>query len=203
MVTALILGGVALAAVSWMLVARGTVSVWAAMTPTYAVLGALSLLTGRIAWTGDVGEFSAAVGGFAAGLALWGATRAFVAVVRRWPAFERHVAAVYDQRGDLSLLAALALAALVVSPGEELFWRGLVQSEAAPEAPAAGAALAWGGYVAVNAASRRLPIVAAAVVAGAVWGALAWWSGGVLAPMLCHVVWTGSMIALPPRSAGR
>src|SRR5438477_412879 len=39
---------------------------------------------------------------------------------------------------------------------------------------------------------------AAAVVGGAAWGGLAFWTRGVLAPLLCHAVWTSCMIALPP-----
>jgi len=36
-----------------------------------------------------------------------------------------------------------------------------------------------------------------------VWSALGWWSGGALAPLGCHVVWTGLMLSFPvvPRGA--
>jgi membrane protease YdiL (CAAX protease family) len=54
-------------------------------------------------------------------------------------------------------------------------------------------------YVVANVPSRSLPIVAGAIVGGALWGALAWWSGGVLAPLASHILWTGAMLALPPR----
>jgi membrane protease YdiL (CAAX protease family) len=49
--------------------------------------------------------------------------------------------------------------------------------------------------------SRSLPIVAGALVGGALWGALAWWSGGVLAPLASHILWTGLMLARPPRAS--
>ena len=55
---------------------------------------------------------------------------------------------------------------------------------------------------AVNAASGFLALVAGAVVGGAVWGALAWWTHGVLAPLLCHGVWTGLMLVRPPVRPG-
>jgi membrane protease YdiL (CAAX protease family) len=35
------------------------------------------------------------------------------------------------------------------------------------------------------------------VVGGAVWVGLAWWTGGVLASLACHIVWTGMMVAFP------
>ena len=89
-------------------------------------------------------------------------------------------------------------------PAEELFWRSLFQGHLAAvlSGGAAAAALAWLGYVVANVPSGSLPIVAGAVVGGALWSGLAWWSGGVLAPLGSHILWTGLMLALPP-GAGR
>ncbi len=69
-------------------------------------------------------------------------------------------------------------------------------------AGAAAAMAAWVGYVVANMPSRSLPIVAGAVVGGALWTGLAWWSGGVLASLASHILWTGLMLACPP-GAGR
>ena len=41
-----------------------------------------------------------------------------------------------------------------------------------------------------------------AVVAGFLWGVLGWWSAGVVAPLASHILWTGLMLALPPKAAG-
>jgi membrane protease YdiL (CAAX protease family) len=92
----------------------------------------------------------------------------------------------------------------VFAPGEELFWRGLVQGSIAGSlSPVWGAALSWLAYIVVNAASGSLAITAGAVVAGAVWTLLAFWSGGVLASILSHAIWTGLMLALPPGGTQR
>jgi membrane protease YdiL (CAAX protease family) len=137
-------------------------------------------------------------------VALWAATVAFVMVVRRWPVFDRHVAEIYDQRRGLSLWLALFLAAGVTASGEELFWRGLAQGYLAGSLSWPGAAAAvWAAYVAANLASRNLPIIAGAVVAGAVWGALAVWTHGVIASLLCHALWTALMLVAPPGAPGR
>src|SRR3712207_6717984 len=123
------------------------------MAASMALVGLLSVVLGKVSLATRVDAGKAALLGLAAGVALWGATRAFVEVVSRWPPFARHVEEIYDQRKGLSLGAALVLATIVVAPGEEAFWRGLVQSRIAEEGSRlAGAAVAWAGYVAANAA---------------------------------------------------
>jgi membrane protease YdiL (CAAX protease family) len=91
---------------------------------------------------------------------------------------------------------------LVVVPGEELFWRGLVVPElGASMGGVPGTILAWLAAVAITALWADLPFLAAAVVGGAVWTALAAWSGGVVAPLASHLVWTAAMVAWRPGAA--
>jgi membrane protease YdiL (CAAX protease family) len=61
-----------------------------------------------------------------------------------------------------------------------------------------GAVLAWAAYVGANAFSGSVPVVLGAVVGGGVWAALAAWTGGVVASLACHAMWTALMVALPP-----
>jgi membrane protease YdiL (CAAX protease family) len=87
-----------------------------------------------------------------------------------------------------------------VAPGEELLWRGVVLEtllSALDSGLAAGIA-AWALYVAANAVSGSVPIVLGAMVAGAAWTALASLTGGVVASVACHIVWTALMVAVPP-----
>jgi membrane protease YdiL (CAAX protease family) len=51
--------------------------------------------------------------------------------------------------------------------------------------------------VAVNLPSGNLAIIAGAVVGGAVWSALAWWTGGALASIVCHAIWTALILGFP------
>jgi hypothetical protein len=60
------------------------------------------------------------------------------------------------------------------------------------------AAGAWAAFVVANLPSRNLAIVAGSMVGGAAWVGLAVWSGGVVAGLSCHVVWTVLMLARPP-----
>lgn len=204
--TVVLMGAGAVAVfVGWIVVSAGRGSVWIVMGVVLGALCTASLATRRVVASGRLSVGTATAAGLGAGLALYGATVAFVVVVRRWPVFERHVAEVYDQRKGLSLPLALLLAAGVVAPSEEVFWRGLFQGRAGQAfGSGAGFAVAWAVYIAANAGSASLPILAAAVVSGGVWGGLALWTHGVLAGIWCHTLWTALMLAWPPpRSASR
>jgi membrane protease YdiL (CAAX protease family) len=205
MLTVTVMAVAALAVlVAWRFVALDMVSVWAAMGTVSAAAGVAALATGRVSLSPKLDWPWAVVAGIGAGISLYLATVGFVLVVRRWPVFDRHVAQIYDQRKGLSLPAALLLAAGTTAAGEEFFWRGLFESRLAVTIgwPLA-AVVTWSTYVIVNAASGSLAILAGAIVSGAVWGALALWTHGVLASLLCHGVWTGLMVTLPPGGAGR
>jgi membrane protease YdiL (CAAX protease family) len=123
----------------------------------------------------------------------------FLSVVQGWELLQRHTAELYGRRGGLSLGTTVILAAVIVVAGEELLWRGVVQGLAGGafgELP--GAAIAWAAYVAANAFSGSAPIILGGIVGGAVWTALAAWTGGIAASLACHAVWTALMVVLPP-----
>lgn len=184
---------------AWYLIRARSFSVWPAMGITFAAMGALSLASDRVRWAEEVGLGPAIAVGLGSGVALYALTVAFFRVARRWDLLRHHTTSLYEHRAGASPVGALAVGALVVSSGEELFWRGLVHDLAiASVGSLQGAVMAWGLYVAANIGSGSLPIVLGAVVGGAAWGTLAWWSGGVAASVACHALWTGLMIARPP-----
>jgi membrane protease YdiL (CAAX protease family) len=191
-------GGVAVFT-AWRMVVGRRATVWNLIAPLTGLLGAAAVLTGRVGLSPGVHPVAAAVAGVGAGILLYGATAAFVLIVRRWPVFDRHVAEIYGQRRGFPLAGAVILAAGVTASGEELFWRGLFQEVLAVHLGSWGAAgAAWAAYIAAASGSGSLPIVAAAVVGGAVWGGLAVWTQGVLAGLACHAVWTTLMLVAPP-----
>ncbi|HEX2089709.1 MAG TPA: type II CAAX endopeptidase family protein [Actinomycetota bacterium] len=204
LIVALMVAGAVAVVVGWWLVRSGVASVWVAMGVASGAVGVAALATGRVEVSPEMGWMAGAAAGLASGVLLYAATVAFVLVVRRLPVFDRHVAEIYDQRKGLPLFTALVVAAGVTAPGEELFWRGLFQGRLEESfGPGLAALLTWAGYVGANAASASLPILAGAMVSGAVWGALAAWTGGVLASAICHGVWTGLMLAFPPGGPSR
>ena len=187
--------------VAWRLVARGRASLWVLVVPVIAVLGIVSAIVRPPVASGRASAVAAATAGVGAGIALYLGTLAFVAIAARWEPFREHVADRYRLAGEIPLWLALVLSVLIAAPGEELFWRGLVQPRLQASMPVlTGPALAWVGYVIANAASGSLPFVAGAAVGGAVWAGLALWTKGVLSSVLCHAVWTAAMLVRPPAS---
>lgn len=196
---AIVAGQIVLMA-AWWSVARRRRDLWQVIPTVLAVLGITALFLAPDAHP-TVSATVAVVVGAATGVALFVATRIFVAVAIHWRPFARHVIAAYREAGEEPFVRSLVLSLLVSVPGEELFFRGLTQRTLAETSLGAGGAalVALVLYVLANLPSRSLPIVAGAIVGGAVWGALAWWSGAVLAPLASHVAWTGLMLVLPPR----
>lgn len=185
--------------VGWWLVSTRRRDVWTLMPVVLGAMGLAAAASRPPVAAADTAAATAVAVGVASGLVLYVGTRGFVWLASRWTPFRRDVVQKYGEAAEVSLARSLVLSLALMVPAEELFWRGLFQGRLADAMAASVAAVvAWLGYVAVNAASRSLPIVAGAVVGGAVWTALAWWSGGVLASLGSHILWTGLMLALPP-----
>jgi membrane protease YdiL (CAAX protease family) len=202
---ALALAGPLVHAAAWTLVGLRRVSLAAASGTTMAILGVLAALVGPVTGATRFERGAAIWLGLGTGAVLYVATVAFMAVARRVPVVARHTAALYGEREAASNTALFYGSVMVSAVGEELLWRGVVLGVLARSvgSPAAAALLSWAGFVAVNTMSRRVPIVLAALVGGGVWTALAWWTGGVIASIECHLLWSALMVALPPPGARR
>lgn len=188
--------------VSWRVVARsGRANEWNLMIAVFLLQGVVALLAWGIDWSTDAVPGVAIAIGLVSGAVLYVGTLAFVAVAARVPLFRAHVVDRYDRAALVRRPLGIVLALLIAVPGEELFWRGFVQGYiGSHSSELLGAALAWVGYVCANTASGSLPFIAAAVVGGLVWGGLTLFTGGILAAVICHGVWTGLMLAFPPRA---
>lgn len=194
----MVTGVLAEAAAWWAVSSRGR-SIWRVMPPVLIAMGALALIVRPPVLASGVGTGTAALAGVLSGVLLFLATRVFVAIVTRWAWVARGVDAIYGPKQDIRLVGALVLTGAMAA-AEEFFWRGLFQARLSVGlGGAVGAILTWLCYLVANLPSASLAIIAGAIVGGAVWAGLAWWSGGLLASLLCHVIWTASMVAFPPK----
>ena len=199
--------GLVVTMLAWRLVTVRGRDVWRTIPPLLGVLGVLSLLLwsrvpsptpGAANLPGKVGVLAI---GAASGIALYLGTLVFVSIAQLVPAFARQTALAYRRAATADPRRELVLSLLLAVPGEELFWRGIAYRAGVETLTVASVAAVVTCllYVVANVPSRSLPIIAGALVGGALWGSLAWWTGGVLAPLASHILWTGLMLARPPR----
>jgi CAAX protease family protein len=163
---------------------------WQRMTLTGVSLGSLALLTSRPArrsgirwWHVPIGLASAAV--------LYVTFQVGDRFARRFvPSGDRDIREIYALRTLRPKGEIAARLGTVIGPAEELFWRGLVQSELmARHGRWTGAAMAVMAYSGAHVATGNVTLVGAAGVAGLEWCAL--YAAGVPlgALVVSHVAW--------------
>ncbi len=106
------------------------------------------------------------------------------------PSAEPEIGAVYQLRAQAPAWVIVLLLILVIGPGEELYWRGLVQWGLVQRFGAAwgcaGATLLYGF---VHIAAGNLLLVLAAIVAGGFWGLVYLRAGRIAPVVVSHIVW--------------
>lgn len=101
------------------------------------------------------------------------------------PAFGDQVRDLY-RLGDEDTASRMVGPIVAMGIAEELLFRGVLQG-------VGGIALALVAYTAVQVFERKWALALAALLGGVVWGALFAWRGGLVAPVVAHVVWTGML----------
>ena len=109
---------------------------------------------------------------------------------RIMPAGDQEIGGIYELRTAAPRAAIAPALGLVIGPGEELFWRGLVQRRLMQRfGRIRGALIASGIYGGVHLVSENLTLTGAAATAGLFWGAL-YAREQRLAPLvISHVFW--------------
>jgi membrane protease YdiL (CAAX protease family) len=132
----------------------------------------------------------AALGILSAGLlyAIFAVGRA--AALRLFPFAGSGIGHIYALREGVPLARVALLLALVIGPGEEIFWRGFFQElTGATTSPAYGFALTAILYAAVHLASGNPMLVMAAAVCGVFWGWLYFRFRSPILNAVSHAVW--------------
>jgi membrane protease YdiL (CAAX protease family) len=185
-----VLIGMAGAGALWTAAFRGRSGFWAKMAAGVGSLGAYAVYANPDLRKTRFRRADVARGVASAGL-LYGIFRAGDRFARRvMPRGEAEIDEIYRKRGlapDRFIAVALAL---LIAPGEELFWRGLVNRYLAQRlGPVAGNAAGATAYGAIHLVSGNLTLTGAAGVAGAFWS-LEHLAQGRMAPLIVsHVAW--------------
>ncbi|HEV3029269.1 MAG TPA: type II CAAX endopeptidase family protein [Planctomycetota bacterium] len=190
-----------LAALVWIVIfAWQPANFWILMTAGVGCLGILAILI-RGPFPVREGMRGADLAlGFASAVLLY-AIFAVGRTVAGWvlPFAGGQVSAVYAIRTQAPVWAIAVALVLVIGPGEEVFWRGLVQGALIRRL---GAGWGWAAatliYGLVHVAAGNAMLVLAALVAGAFWGAMYLWAGRIAPVVVSHVLWDVTVFLLLP-----
>ncbi len=106
------------------------------------------------------------------------------------PFAEPGIGAVYAFKSGASLGRIVPLMALLIGPGEEIFWRGFLQRRWQERfGPWPGFVLAAALYAAVHAGSGNVMLVLAAAVCGLFWGWIYMRTKSLLLVAVSHTAW--------------
>jgi len=109
------------------------------------------------------------------------------------------VGGIYALGEGTSRFLILSLLFFITGPGEEIFWRGFLQSRLMEKlGDFRGYMAATAVYAGVHVFSWNLMLILAAFVAGAFWGALYMWKRDLLAQIVSHSFWSAAIFAVVP-----
>jgi membrane protease YdiL (CAAX protease family) len=112
------------------------------------------------------------------------------------PAFVAQVEDLYRIRDDHTPVWAMVGGVALMGLAEELLFRGLVQG-------GIGLLAAVVAYTLVQSVEGKWALALAALLGGVVWGLLFAWRDGLVAPVVAHVLWTGTLTFLWPLRPAR
>ena len=174
----------------------GPLDFWWGLAGNIAVLAVLALLADRKLAGRLRADVAAGVGrklllGMGSALALWLAFKlGFLAWRHILPAAAAQAQSVYDLRSLAATWRVVLLVALVIGPGEELFWRCFVQERLMARCgAAAGWPLAAIPYALAHVATLNPSLLIAALIAGLAWGWLYLRYRSWLLNAVSHTVW--------------
>jgi len=138
--------------------------------------------------------------GIASAAALYGVFAVGRALaLRLFPFAAAGIDHVYALRTGVPILRVVLLIALIIGPGEELFWRGFFQERTgATTKPAFGFILTAVLYTAVHLASGNIMLVLAAAVCGVFWGWLYLRFRSPVLNIISHTLWDLAVFVVFP-----
>ncbi len=119
-------------------------------------------------------------------------------VTKSNPLFGEAVRRVYELRTSSSYLIALALV-FPIGPGEEIYWRGLIQRRFSEKfGPRFGLLTATSAYALVHLPTLNLPLILTAFIGGLVWGYIYKVTRQLLPVILSHVLFDLLIFVIAP-----
>ena len=126
--------------------------------------------------------------GVASGFIMYGGFYVGFQATRGLAAFSGGITSVYDLKATRSLLVIAALLVFPIGPGEEIYWRGLIQRVL----QGSGQKYAWIlqaiPYALIHLFTLNPPLLVTALIGGLAWGYLYKLSGSITPSILSHTI---------------
>ncbi|MDP6523544.1 MAG: CPBP family intramembrane metalloprotease [Kiritimatiellia bacterium] len=130
---------------------------------------------------------------------LYGVCAFFFALIRfLFPFATTEISNVYKLRVHADPLVTIVLLTVLIAPGEELFWRGYVQSAMERRFGTKGMIPAIAAYSLAHVASGNLMLVTAAAACGLFWAFLYWRYRSIRLNIITHTAWTVAVFIVWP-----
>ncbi len=115
------------------------------------------------------------------------------------PIFSQGISQVYGLRSNESRWLIAVLLIFPIGPGEDLYWRGLIQRIFAEKKGSnAGLVIASLAYALVHLPTLNPPLILTALIGGLVWGSLYKSTKSLVPGIVSHVLWDLMIFVLLP-----
>lgn len=109
------------------------------------------------------------------------------------------VSRVYELHSSVSSILIGSMLVFPIGPGEEIYWRGLIQRNFAERFGAnTGFLTATAAYALVHLPTLNPPLILTAFIGGLVWGYLYKKTGSLVPAVISHVLWDLLIFVVAP-----
>ena len=137
--------------------------------------------------------------GVLSGVLLYGFFYVGFQVTRSNPMLSEGVSRIYELRSSVPSILIGSILVFPIGPGEEIYWRGLIQRRFAERLGAnAGFLTATAAYAFVHLPTLNPPLILTAFIGGLVWGYLYRRTGSLVPVVISHVLWDLLIFVIAP-----
>jgi hypothetical protein len=122
-------------------------------------------------------------------------------VTKSNPMLSESVSRVYELRSSVPSILIGSMLVFPIGPGEEIYWRGLIQQRFTERLGAnTGLLTATTAYALVHLPTLNPPLILTAFIGGLVWGYLYKVTGSIVPAVISHVLWDLLIFVVAPLS---
>ena len=190
-----------IAAILWILVFLvRPFDFWIMLAFSTLILLLISALINRNKWDAEI-NLRLVLYGVLSAVLLYGFFFVGFQVTRSNPMLSEGVSRVYELRSSVPSILIGSLLIFPIGPGEEIYWRGLIQRRFTERLGAnTGFLAATAAYALVHLPTLNPPLILTAFIGGVVWGYLYKKTGSLIPAVISHVLWDLLIFVIAPLS---